>query len=114
MGGSIDRISPKLQSASFALSPGRTYTLSASTKSAGVGGTYTPKVWVLELDANDNVLTTSQGGYIQHAASASRGTSGWGVRSKTFTTDSRCRRALVYANIYKGYGTFWVDDIQVK
>ena len=112
--GTVNRISPDLQSTSFALSPGRAYTLTASTRSAGVGGTYTPKVWVLELDANDNILKRSNGAYIQHPVSAARGTAGWSTASTTFTTDSRCRRAWVYANVYSGYGTVWVDNIQVR
>jgi hypothetical protein len=42
------------------------------------------------------------------------GNNGWTERTQTFTTDPRCARAYVYANIYLAHGTFWVDDIRVE
>ena len=46
-------------SANFALTGGKSYTFSAWTKSSGVGGTYPPIVWLVELDSSGNILETT-------------------------------------------------------
>ena len=38
----------------------------------------------------------------------------WRKGEVNFKTDSRCRKLELYANIYKGYGTAWFDDISLK
>ncbi len=111
--GSQDRKSTHLRSNQFALSPGRAYSFSAWMRSSNVAGALGAFVWVVELDANGNALTTSSGAIVQHSIKGNSGTSGWAQKSVTFTTDARCRRAYVYANLYQARGTFWVDGIQI-
>jgi hypothetical protein len=112
--GSIEKKSPYLTSASFALSPGRSYTLSVDMKTSGVGGRYAPAMYVVEMDADGHVLRTPKGASLQHNASAPTGTSSWQRRTVTFTTDPRCAKAYVYANIYNGYGIVWMDNVTVR
>jgi len=112
--GSTDRRSPYLQSASFSLAPSTFYTLHAWTKSHTLAGQYGGFVWVVELDASGNVLKNASGSSIQHAISSVSGNTGWTERTQTFTTDPRCARAYVYANIYLAHGTFSVDDIRIE
>jgi hypothetical protein len=101
-------------SAPFALAGSTSHTFSAWTKSSGIGGTNEPTIWVVETDSAGNVLTDSDGSALQHSITANAGTSGWVLKSETFTTDPRCARAYVYANIYKGHGTVWIDDVSVR
>jgi hypothetical protein len=112
--GVVSLTSPWVRSDAFALGGGRTTTFSAWVMTSNAGGTYKPTVWLVELDASGNVLMNSSGSNVQHSLQGDSGTSGWVQKFSTFTTDPRCVRAFVYANIYKGYGTFSVDDIQVK
>jgi len=112
--GTANQYSPILESSSFPLGGTQAHTLSAWVKSSGVGGTYPPEVYVVELDGTGSVLKNSTGAVLQHAISAARGTAGWTQKSVVFTTDPRCVKAYVYANIYKGYGTVWVDAVQIN
>jgi hypothetical protein len=105
--GTIDKISPKLQSSVFTLSGGATHTLTFGTKSSSAGGTYPPAIYVVEVDSSGNTIR-------QHGEFGFEGTTGWGRKTMTFTTSSLCRKAYVYANIYKGHGTVWIDDVEVR
>ena len=111
--GTIDQISPQLRSTNFPITSSKTYTLTVSTKTSSTGGKYSPSVYVVELDASGNILTNSDGS-IQHGVSAGKGTTGWSAKSLTFTSDPRAKQAYVYANIYQGHGTVWVDNVQVR
>jgi hypothetical protein len=71
-------------------------------------------VYVVELDASGAILRTATGGSIQHGLKGDFGTTAWTQKSLTFTTDARCAQAFIYANIYQGYGTAWVDAIQLR
>jgi hypothetical protein len=112
--GVANLVSPGLQSAPFTLTNSKTYTLSAWLKSSSIAGTYEPMVWVIETDAAGNLLEDGSGDTIRHAVSADAGTTGWVQKTETFTTDPRCARAYIYVSIYKGRGTVWVDDVEVK
>ena len=99
--------SPILKSATFSLSGGRSHVLSVSMNSQGAGGNYPPTVYVVELDSSGAVLT-------QHGIPGDFGSSGWDNKSLGFTTSSSCVKAYVYANIYDGYGTVYVDNVNVE
>src|SRR5262249_48807253 len=103
--GTAKKISPALRSSNFSLSAGHTYVLSASMKTSGAGGDHPPTVYVVELDSAGNVLYESDGSAIQHAVPGAMGTTGWASGSETFVTNSRCAKAYVYANLYKGHST---------
>jgi hypothetical protein len=111
--GTTKKKSPNLVSNRFVLSGSRTYNFAAWTKSVGVGGNYRPFVYVVELDSSGALLKTTSGDSIQHGLAGDLGSTGWSRKTLTFTTDPRCRKAYVYANIYDGYGTFRVDYIQL-
>jgi hypothetical protein len=112
--GSEDQKSPYLRSAPFELAPDTDYDFSAWTKSAGIDGFYGAFVWVVELDADGNVLKNPLGWSVQHAIKAGEGTTDWVKGTTTFRTDPRCAGGSIYANIYRAHGTFWVDDFRVE
>jgi hypothetical protein len=112
--GTTNQISENLTSASFALAKSTTHTLTAWTKSSSIGGIYEPLVWLVETDSAGNPLRDASGDIVRHSVSADAGTTGWVQKTTAFETDSRCVRAYVYALIYKGHGTVWLDDISVK
>jgi glucose/arabinose dehydrogenase len=105
---------PVSRSAPFELAPDTDYDFSAWTKSAGIDGFYGAFVWVVELDADGNVLKNPLGWSVQHAIKAGEGTTDWVKGTTTFRTDPRCAGGSIYANIYRAHGTFWVDDFRVE
>ncbi|GFO96046.1 uncharacterized protein ig2599ANME_0232, partial [groundwater metagenome] len=80
------------------------YTLSAWLKAEGAGGTNAPAVMVAELDSNRKWLTQTNLGF-------DKGTYDWTEKKLTFRTGINTSYLYVYANIWEGYGTFWVDDV---
>jgi hypothetical protein len=111
--GTAAKRSPYLRSAEFELEPGKAYTFSVWTRTAGTGGSAPPAIRVVELDANGNTLLDAGGANIQHGIQAPLGTSGWTLRTLAIVTDPRCVRGKVTANIPNGYGTFWVDAVRI-
>jgi hypothetical protein len=100
-------------SSRFPLQGGQNYVLTAMMKSSGAGGSTPQILFLVELDASGNILKTSTGASIQHATKGDFGTIPWSQKTLAFTTDARCAQAYLYANVYRGYGTSWVDTIQV-
>ncbi len=82
--------------------PLQTYTLSAWIKSQGVTGG--PTLRVVQYDANSIKLS-------QVNLEFSRGTNDWVQKQMDIQTLSNTAFVMVYANIWSGYGTFWMDDI---
>lgn len=80
------------------------YTLSAWVKTEGAGGKNAPAVRVVELDSNRNWIT-------QTNLVFSKGTNDWVQKKTTFRTGINTSYLYVYANIWNGYGTFWLDDV---
>jgi parallel beta-helix repeat protein len=89
------------------LLPNTTYNFSAWGMTEGAGGTYAPAVRIVEMDAGYNLLRET-------ALVFDKGTNIWGQKSIIINTASNTRYAYVYANIWNGYGTFQVDDVEVK
>ena len=104
--GTADAKSGYPQSDLIDAEPDTLYTFSAWGKSSGVYGKYAPAVRVVELDSDGRGIT-------QHNLVFSRD-SDWVQRNTSFTTSNDARKLYVYANIWKSYGTFWVDDVQLE
>gem|GEM_PF-2635995 len=83
------------------------YTLSAWLKAESTGGKNAPAVRVVELDSNRKWLT-------QTNVVFSKGTYDWTQNKITFRTSSNTSYLYVYANIWEGYGTFWLDDVELS
>jgi hypothetical protein len=62
---------------------------------------------VVELDANKKTLNQINLVY-------RKGTNDWTQKQIDFKTGPNTAYLYVYANIWKGYGTFWVDDVKVS
>ncbi len=104
--GSISKISGEVVSYHIPSASGRTYNLSAWGKATGASGTNGPAVRLAEYNINHNWLR-------QNAMYFSKGTYSWTKKQKTFTTGANTAYIAVYANIYDGYGTFWIDDVSL-
>ena len=97
-----------IQSETIHALPSTTYVASAWGKTQNCGGN-TPAVRVVELDINNvyikqtNILPVFD-----------KGTSDWEQRTLEFTTDIRTANLYIYANIWKGYGNFWLDDVELR
>ncbi len=102
--GTIDGISGYSISDLISAQPLANYTFSALGKAYNAGGTNSPSVRVVELDANKNWLR-------QTNLIFGKGTYSWTQKQIDFQTGSNTAYLYVYANIWNSYGTFWVDDI---
>jgi membrane-bound metal-dependent hydrolase YbcI (DUF457 family) len=90
----------------FPVKPNTSYTFSAWGRTEGAGGGNGPAVRIVERDGNDLWLK-------QTSLIFGKGTNGWNREQITFMTLMNTSRAYVYANIWKGYGTFWFDDVEL-
>lgn len=88
--------------------PAQYYTFSAWGKTEGAGGTNMPAVRIVELDAMKNWLGET------NIPPFERGTNDWTQKNVEFKTLSNTAYLYVYANIWNGYGTFWVDDLELN
>ena len=73
-------------------------------KTLGAGGNSAPSVRVVELDSNKNWIR-------QTTLYFNLGTNDWTNKQTILQTDINTKYLYVYANIWSGYGTFWVDDV---
>jgi hypothetical protein len=104
--GSTDVISGEVVSDNIPSTSGETYTVSAWGKSQGTGGTNNPAVRVAEYNIDHTLLR-------QTSLYFPKGTVDWNQLQTTFTTGADTAYINVYANIWNGFGTFWVDDISL-
>lgn len=105
--GTTDIISGYPQSDLMAAVPLNNYTLSAWVKTLNTGGSSAPAVRVVELDSNKNWIRQTTL-YFNH------GTNDWMQKQIDFQTVTNTSYLYVYANIWNGYGTFWVDDVMLS
>ncbi len=105
--GTTECISGYPKSDLIRIKPLQYYTLYAWVKTQGVGGTYGPAVRLVELDANKNWLR-------QTNLEFDKGTANWTRKQITFQTGINTSWVYVYANIWNGYGTFWMDDVRLE
>ncbi|VVB55732.1 Uncharacterised protein [uncultured archaeon] len=87
IGGTIDKISGYMNSDLIRVQPLSNYTFLAWGKTKNARGTNAPAVRMVEVDANKKTIHLKTG--------------------------SNTAYLYVYANIWKGYGTFWVDDVNL-
>jgi len=106
--GTTDLKSGYPQSDLIPAEPLTTYTVSAWGKTQGADGMNTPTVRIVELDADKNWLRQI------NILVFSRGTNDWEQKNMEFQTGSNTKYIYVYANIWDGYGTFWIDDVEIR
>jgi Carbohydrate binding domain len=106
--GTTNRISGYPQSDIITAQPLTSYVISVWGKTEKAGGSNTPAVRVVELDANKKSL-----GQINLPV-FSKGTNAWTQKTLQFKTGSTTKYIYIYANIWNGYGTFWMDDVELS
>ena len=105
--GTIDVVSGFPKSDIMTAQASTTYTLTAWGKTRDAGGKNAPVVRVTELDANKKWLRQT------NLPDFGRGTNDWTQKKVDFKTGSNTSYLYVYANIWNGTGTFWVDDVEL-
>ncbi len=106
--GMMDQISGYPQSDLIPAESLTNYTVSIWGKTENAGGTNTPAVRVVELDANEKWLGQT------NLPVFGRGTNDWEPRTLEFQTGSNTAYIYIYANIWNGYGTLWMDDVELR
>ncbi|PWB51736.1 MAG: hypothetical protein C3F06_10005 [Candidatus Methanoperedenaceae archaeon] len=106
--GTADLNSGYPESERISVQPSTTYTFSAWGKTQGADGTNLPTIRLGELDANKNLLRLTS------LPVFTRGTNDWEQKTLEFQTGADTSYIYVYANIWGGYGTFWMDDITLS
>ncbi|PWB54274.1 MAG: hypothetical protein C3F06_05270 [Candidatus Methanoperedenaceae archaeon] len=84
------------------------YTFSAWGKTRGVNGANIPTITFGELDADMNLLR------LTNLPLFSRGTNDWEQKIVGFKTGANTSYIYFYVNIQGGYGTFWIDDVELN
>ena len=102
--GNESKVSGVWRSDLIHVKPNTIYSFSAWGKTLGSGGNNSPAVRIVEKDTNGN-------GIKQTDLIFDKGTNEWKYKNITFTTRNNTNNIFVYANINKGYGTFWFDDV---
>lgn len=87
--------------------PSETYTVRAWGKTESTGGLNTPAIRVVELDLEKNWIRQN------NLPVFGRGTNDWIQKELEFQTSSNTAFLYIYANIWNGYGTFWMDDVEL-
>jgi len=102
--GTKNSLSGYPQSDLIAAVPLQSYILSVWVKASGSGGSNSPAVRVVELDGNKASIR-------QTSIYFNQGTYDWTQKQITFQASVNTKYLYIYANIWRGYGTFWVDDL---
>jgi hypothetical protein len=102
--GTTDGKSGYPQSDLIAAKSLKNYTLSVWVKTLNAYGNGSPAVRVVELGSNKSWIQ-------QTTLFFNHGTNGWTQKQIDFQTGPNTSYLYVYANIWNGYGTFWLDDI---
>ena len=104
--GNESKISGVWRSSKITVKPDTNYTFSSWAKIERAGGTNSPAVRVVELDSNAKLIKQINLIFIN-------GTYNWTQKKITFKTQNNASLVYVYGNIWKGYGTFWFDDVEL-
>lgn len=104
--GTINRKSGYPRSDLIIAQPLTSYKASVWGKTQKAGGINAPAVRVVELDAKKNWIRQNN-----ILPVFGRGTNDWSQRTIEFQTDAKTRYIYVYANIWNGYGDFWLDEV---
>ncbi len=105
--GTIDMISGEPRSDYIQAFPNQAYKASAWVKTQGLGGTNMPTVRVVELDAAKNWIRQN------NLPVFGKDATDWTQKSLEFTTQPNTAYMYMYANIWNGNGTFWLDDVEL-
>ncbi len=106
--GTTNIISGYPQSDIMIAQPLMTYMASVWGKTQNAGGSNTPAARVVELDADKAWIRQT------NIPVFSRGTNDWTQRTVEFQTGADTKYLYVYANIWNGYGNFWLDDVELR
>jgi len=91
--------------------PNTEYIFSAWIKTENAYGTK-PAIRLVEIGKNNKPIYIKNS-VLQHNLIASEPSSDWTFKSLTFTTNQNTTKMFVYANIWKGNGTGWFDDVSI-
>ena len=89
-----------------------TYRISMWMRSRGRGGTNAGSIVYVQQQDGNGARTTPE--FQQSLAGGVSGDSDWTEVSGLVTTQAATRRLYVRTDIWRGYGTLWVDDIAVE
>ncbi|PWB50335.1 MAG: hypothetical protein C3F06_12240 [Candidatus Methanoperedenaceae archaeon] len=106
--GTTNNISGYPQSDIIDAQPLTTYKASVWGKTQNAGGANTPDVRVVELDENKTWIRQT------NIPAFARGTNDWTQKTIEFQTHSNTRYLYLNANIWNGYGNFWLDDAELR
>ncbi len=104
--GNESRISGTWTSEKISVKPNTTYIFSAWGKTEGIGGNNSPAVRIVEIDVKEKWIR-------QTNIIFGKGSNDWIKKETKFTTFKNTSTIYVYANIWKGYGAFWFDDVEL-
>ena len=105
--GTIDLNSGFPRSDIITVQPLTKYTISAWGKTEGANGTNRPTVRVVELDSSNKWIRQT------NLPEFSRNSNNWTQKTMEIQTGLNTSYVYIYANIWNGYGTFWIDDIEL-
>lgn len=88
--------------------PNTTYIVSVWGKTENIGGSNTPAARVVEFDVDNKFLKQTN-----ILPIFNKGTNNWQQRTLEFTTTTSTKYVNIYANIWNGYGNFWLDDVSL-
>ncbi|MDO8724566.1 MAG: metal-dependent hydrolase [Candidatus Methanoperedens sp.] len=104
--GNESRRSGRWISEKIVVKPNSTYIFSAWGNTEGAGGNSQPVVRIVELNASGKSIN-------QTRILFSKGNNDWTRKQAIFKTRPNTSRVYVYAIISKGFGTFWLDDVEL-
>ncbi len=109
-----DLISGNWNNDYFDVLPNTQYTFSVwmKTENASPSGGTKPSMYVVEVDQNNKAIFNNSY-MVQHGLSASGPTADWHFKTLTFTSKPDAAKFFIYANIWKGNGTGWFDDVSL-
>ncbi|MCX9080592.1 MAG: hypothetical protein OIN83_00165 [Candidatus Methanoperedens sp.] len=102
--GNESKISGIFQSTVIPARPNTNYLFSSWGKTMDAYGTNSPAVRIVELDRNKKFIKQTNLIY-------GKGTNGWIEKNISIRSNANTRWVYIYSNIWKGYGTFWFDDV---
>lgn len=106
--GMSDNISGHPISDMIPAEPFQNYNFSAWGKTEGTGGTNAPVVRIVEIDSNNSWVRQI------NLPDYENDTNEWTQKSIDFQTSFNTSYLYIYANIWNGYGNFWVDDVSLS
>ena len=104
--GNESKISGEWMSEGVSVKPNTSYIFSVWGKTYGIGGNNSPEVRIVERDVNEKWLR-------QTNLVFGKGLNDWTMKQKKVITLNNTNKIYVSAKIWNGYGTFWLDDVEL-